>query len=151
MTDLAVLAHDLTTFLTPFLPILLKKAGEAVVTETTKKAVGETWDATKALWTRMKSKVEEKPAVLEAAEDVAKNPTTPKFQTALEIQLEKLLTEDRSFATEIEQLFNKAKAVSGSQVTATHGGIAFGDNAQGNVVFTGGVGGDFVMGDKHNK
>lgn len=151
MTDLAVLAHDVTTYLTPYLPILLKKAGEAVATETTKKGVGEAWDATKALWTRMKSKVEEKTAALEAAEDVAKNPTTPKFQTALEIQLEKLLNEDHSFATEVEQLFNKAKEVSGSQVTAIHGGIAFGDNAQGNVAFTGGVQGDFVMGNKQEK
>ncbi len=149
MTDLAVLAHDVTTYLTPFLPVLLKKAGEAVVTETTKKAVGETWDATKALWTRMKSKVEEKPAALEAAQDLATNPNDADSQATLRNQLKKLLNEDQSFATEIEQLFNKAKEVSGSQVSATHGGIAFGDNAQGNVV-VGTVHGDFVKGDKRS-
>ncbi len=149
MTDLAVLAHDVTTYLTPFLPTLLKKAGEAVVTETTKKAVGETWDATKALWTRMKSKVEEKPAALEAAQDLAANPNDADSQATLRNQLKKLLNEDQSFATEIEQLFNKAKEVSGSHVSATHGGIAFGDNAQNNIV-VGTVHGDFVKGDKHS-
>lgn len=150
MTDLAVLAHDLTTYLTPFLPTLLKKAGEAVVTETTKKAVGETWDATKALWTRMKSKVEAKPAALEAAKDLATNPNDADSQATLRNQLKKLLSEDQSFAAEIEQLFNKARDVGGGQVTATHGSVAFGDNASGNIAITGGVIGNVSLNDRQN-
>ena len=35
-----------------------------------------------------------------------------------------------------------------SQVSATHGGIAFGDNAKDNIAITGGVLGDFVIGNK---
>ena len=147
MTDIAVLAHDVTTYLIPALPYLVK-IGEGAATESGKKLLGGAWDSTKALWDRVWKKVETKPAALEAAQDLATNPNDTDLQAALRSQLKKLLSEDQSFATEVEQLFNKAKEVSGSQVSATHGGIAFGDNAQNNVV-VGTVHGDFVKGNKH--
>jgi hypothetical protein len=148
MTDIAVLAHDVTTHLIPALPYLVK-IGEGAATETGKKLLGGAWDTTKALWDKLWTKVEAKPAALEAAQDLAANPNDADSQATLRNQLKKLLSEDQSFATEIEQLFNKAKEVGGSQVSATHDGIAFGDNAKDNIAITGGVHGDFVIGDKH--
>ena len=149
MTDLAVLAHDVTTHLIPALPYLVK-IGEGAATETGKKLLGGAWDSTKALWDKLRTKVETKPAALEAAQDLATNPNDADSQATLRNQLKKLLNEDQSFATEIEQLFNKAKEVSGSQVSATHGGIAFGDNATGNIAITGGVIGNVSLSDKQN-
>ncbi len=145
--DIAAFTNDLTTYLIPALPYLVK-VGEGAATETGKKLLGGAWDSTKALWDRVWTKVETKPAALEAAQDLATTPNDTDLQGAWRTQLKKLLNEDPAFATEVEQLFNKAKEVYGSQVTATHGGIAFGDNAQNNIV-VGTVHGDFVKGDKH--
>lgn len=146
MTDIAVLAHDQTTLLVPFLPYLVK-AGEGAAEVTGKKLVEGTGTAAKAIWNRLKPKVEATPLALEAAQDLAANPTDNDLQATLRSQLKKLLSEDQSFATEVEQLFNKAKEVGGSQVSATHGGIAFGHTAIDNTI-VGTVHGDFVIGSK---
>ncbi len=148
MIEIAVLAQAVTTFLLPALPYLVK-AGEAAAQETGKKLLGGAWDATKSLWDKLKPKVEAKAEALSAVKDVAQDPKDADLQAAFRVQIKKLLSEDEAFATEIEQLLNNAKAISGSQVSATDGGIAFGDNAKDNIAVTGGIHGDFVMGDKH--
>jgi hypothetical protein len=146
--DISALAHEVTTYLIPALPYLVK-VGEGAATETGKKLLGGALDATKSLWDKLWTKVETKPAALEAAQDLATNPNDTDLQATLRGQLKKLLSEDQSFATEVEQLFNKAKEVAGSQVSATHGGIAFGDNARDNTI-VGTVHCDFVIGSKQN-
>lgn len=147
--DIAAFTNDLTTYLIPALPYLVK-VGEGAVTETGKKLLGGAWDSTKALWDRVWTKVETKPAALEAAQDLSAAANDPDLQGAWRTQLKKLLTDDPNFATEVEQLFNKAKEAFGSQVTATHGGNAFGDNASGNIAITGGVIGNISLSDKQN-
>jgi hypothetical protein len=142
------LAHSLTTYLVPFLPYLVK-AGEGAAGETGKKLAGEAWDVAKALWAKLWPKVEGKPAALEAAKDAAESPDDTDLQAALRVQLNKLLTEDQTLAAEIEQLMAKTKTAGGSQVSADRGGVAYGDNARDNIAITGGVKGDFVLGDKH--
>jgi len=134
------LAQSLTTYLLPFLPYLVK-AGEGAAGETGKKLAGEAWDGAKALWAKLWPKVEAKPAALEAAKDAAESPDDADLQVALRVQLSKLLTEDQTLAAEVEQLLAKAKA--------DRGGVAYGDNARNNIAITGGVKGDFVLGDKY--
>ena len=147
--DISSLAHDVTNYLVPVLPYLVK-VGEGAATETGKKLLGGAWDSTKSLWDRVWTKAETKPAALEAAQDLAATPSDPDLQGAWRTQLKKLLNDDPNFATEIEQLFNKAREVGGSQVTATHGSVAFGDNASGNIAITGGVIGNVSLSDKQN-
>ena len=142
------LAHSLTTYLIPFLPYLVK-AGEGAAGETGKKLTGEAWDVAKALWAKLWPKVEAKPAALEAAKDAAASSDDPDLQAALRVQLNKLLTEDQTLAAEVEQLLAKTKTAGGSHVSADRGSVAYGDNARDNIAITGGVKGDFVLGDKH--
>lgn len=61
--DLGALAHSVTAFLSPLLPYLLKP-GEKAVEEIGKKIGGEAWDEAKALWAKLRPKVEAKQAVL---------------------------------------------------------------------------------------
>jgi hypothetical protein len=44
----------------------------------------------------------------------------------------------------LDQTFDQVKTPGGSRVSADRGGVAFGDDAQGNVAITGGMQGDFV-------
>jgi hypothetical protein len=146
--DISHLAQSVTTYLVPLLPYLLK-AGEKAAEESGKRLAGEAWDGAKALWNKLWPKVEAKPAALEAAEDSAQAPEDTDLQAVLRVQLGKLLKEDPSLAEEIESLLVQAKGTGGSRVSADRGGVAYGDNARDNIAITGGVGGDFVKGDKH--
>ena len=147
--DIPALVHDVTQYLLPALPYLVK-VGEGAATESGKKLLGGAWDTTKSLWDRVWTKAADKPAALEAAQDLVANPNDTDSQGAWRTQLKKLLAEDAAFATDVEQLFNKAKEVDGSQISATHSGIAFGDNATGNIAITGGVIGNISLSDKQN-
>jgi hypothetical protein len=66
----------LTAFLAPFLPTLVK-AGEQVVRRAADAVADEAFTYARALWERLKPKVEEKPAAQEAAEEVAARPAPP--------------------------------------------------------------------------
>src|ERR1700745_2619770 len=115
--DIGALASSLTTALVPLLPYLLK-AGEKAAEETGKAVAGQSLEWAKSLWTKLKPKVEAKPAALEAAQDVAHAPEDEDLQTALRVQLKKLLTEDQSLAEEVSRWLDQGKAA-GIIVTAS--------------------------------
>jgi len=146
--DIPLLAQSLTTYIVPLLPYLLK-AGESAAGETGKKLAGEAWDGVKTLWAKLWPKVEARSGALEATNDAAQAPDNADFQAAFRVQINKLLNEDQAFAAEIAKLLDQAKAAGGHRITADRGGVAFGDNARDNITITGGIGGDFVQGDKH--
>jgi hypothetical protein len=124
--DIGALASSVTTALVPLLPYLLK-AGEKAAEETGKTVAGQSWEWTKSLWTKLKPKVEAKPAALEAAQDVAQSPEDEDAQTALRRQLRKLLTEDQSLAEEVSRWLKQGKAA-GINVSATgERSVAIGD------------------------
>ena len=134
--DIVALAGAVTTVLAPLLPYLLK-AGETAAEETGKAVAGQSWEWAKSLWTRLKPAVEAKPAALEAAQDVAESPTDEELQTALRVQLRKLLTEDKSLAEEVSHLLEQGKA-SGNIVTASgERSVAIGGNVKGSTIITG--------------
>ena len=63
--DIGALASSVTAALVPLLPYLLK-AGEKAAEETGKAVASQSWERGKSLWTKLKPKVEAKPAALEA-------------------------------------------------------------------------------------
>jgi hypothetical protein len=108
--DVTTFAKNLATFLTPLLSSLLN-AGEKAIEEVGKKFGAATWDLAKALWGKIRPKMEAKPAALEAAEDAAAMPHDEDIQAALRLQLEKLLAEDNMLTKKLEQLWDEAKRV----------------------------------------
>ena len=134
--DIGALASSLTTALVPLLPYLLK-AGEKAAEETGKAVAGQSWEWGKSLWTKLKPKVEAKPAVLEAAQDVAQAPEDEDLQAVLRVQLKKLLTEDQSLAKEVSRWLEQGKAA-GITVTALgERSVAIGGDVKGSTIVTG--------------
>jgi DNA helicase IV len=88
------------------LPFLLSVGNKAV--EGASQKVGEdTWNKAKAIWSQLRPKVEDKEAAKEAVEDVAKNPDDRDLQTALRVQLKKILDSDPTLAAKIAQILQE--------------------------------------------
>lgn len=98
--DITTLAKEITLFLTPFLPYLLK-VSEKAAEEAGKKLGSDAWERAKGLWDRLRPKVEARPAAREAMADVVAEPQNEDAQAALRLQLRKLLAEDEELAAEI--------------------------------------------------
>jgi hypothetical protein len=116
----------------PHLPGLLGKAAETVAGEGAKKAVFETVpDTVKAIWAKLKPKVEASPIAQSAIEKVAAEPENAKRVTALELAIEDLLTElaktEPALIGELQELLKTAEAASrgsvGNSGTVTAGTI----------------------------
>jgi len=117
--DIQTLSQQLVAFLVPFLPYLLK-VGEKAAEEAGKKLGADAWEKAKALWGKLRHKVEAKPAAQEAVQDVAADPQDEDAQAALRLQLKKLLR-DKTLAAEIAQVLEdevvqRVIARGGSQV-----------------------------------
>jgi hypothetical protein len=134
--DIEALASSLTTALVPLLPYLLK-AGEKAAEETGKAAAGQGWDWAKALWTKLKPKVEAKSAALEAAQDVAQSPEDEDLQATLRVQLKKLLTEEQSLAEEVSRWLEQGRAAGINVATVGERGVAIGGNVNSSTIVTG--------------
>lgn len=112
--DTAALANQLTLFLTPFLPYLIKagekafeKAGEQVGTKLVPDLGKEAWERAQAVWAKLRPKVESRPALQEATQDVANKPDED-ATASLRLQLKKLLADDAPLAGELSQLIGEA-------------------------------------------
>jgi len=134
--DIGAMASSLTTVLVPLLPYLLK-AGEKAAEETGKAVAGQSWEWVKSVWTRLKPKVEAKPAALEAAQDVALSPEDQDAQAALRMQLRKLLTEDQSLAEEVSRWLEQGKAAGITVIASGERSVAIGGDAKDNTIVTG--------------
>ena len=134
--DIGALASSLTTALVPLLPYLLK-AGEGAAGETGKKAVDQSLEWGKSLWSKLKLKVEAKPAALEAAQDIAQDPDDQDAQAAFRRQLRKLLTEDQSLADEVSRWLEQGKAGGNTVNVSGSRNVVIGGDAKGNTIVTG--------------
>jgi len=134
------LPAQLAQFLAPYLPYLLKGlklAGQEAAKKFGEKAGEQSLDHAKALWEKLRPKVEARPAALEAATDVAANPKDEEALAALRLQLKKLLAEDDSLAQELARLVAQARPA-GQTVTASGSrSVAIGGNVSGSVIVTG--------------
>ena len=132
--DIQTLSQQLTVFLAPFLPYLLKM-GEKAAEEAGKRLGAESWEGARALWGKLRPKVEAKPAAQEAVQEVAAKPADEDAQAALRLQLRKLLTEDEALAREVQQAL-ETPAV--QQVIAQGArSVAIGGSVSGSVIVTG--------------
>ena len=134
--DIQALAQQLVGFLAPFLPYLLK-AGEEAAGEAGKKFGAEAWEQAKALWAKLRPRVEARPAAQEAAQDVAANPQNEGAQAALRWQLEKLLSADQALAAELARLWEEAKAAGVTVVASGDRSVAIGGDVSGSTIVTG--------------
>ena len=134
------LPAQLVQYLAPFLPYLLKGvklAGQEAVKKLGEKAGEQGFDHAKALWEKLRPKVEAKPAALEAVQDVATRPDDEDALAALRLHLKKLLAEDLSLAEELAHLLAQARAA-GQTVTASgNRSVAIGGSVSGSVIVTG--------------
>ena len=134
--DISTLASSLTTALLPLLPFLLK-AGEKAAEETGKTVASQTLEWAMSLWTRLKPKVEAKPAALEAAQDAAEKPDDEDAQAALRVQLKKLLTEDQSLAEEVSRWLEDGKATGINVSAVGDRSVAISGNIKASTIVTG--------------
>jgi hypothetical protein len=148
--DLTFLAAAALPYLVQYLPAMTE-AGKFVGGKALEKVVENTTDEILKFarpWLgRLMGKIESTPTALKAAQRVAAAPENKDLQTALKVELTDILGENPDLAEEISRILDQAKA-DGKQIAADRGGVAFGDNAQENIAITGGVGGDFIKGDK---
>lgn len=134
--DVTALAKDLVVFLAPFLPYLLK-AGEKAAEEAGKKLGSDAWDKAKALWGKLRPKVEAKPAAQEAVKDAAAAPQDEDAQAALRLQLRKILADDQVLAAEVARLWEEAKAAGVTVTALGDRSVAVGGGVSGSVIVTG--------------
>lgn len=87
------LAQKIGTFLLPFLPYLLK-IGDKAAEEIGKKIGGEAWEKAKALWGKLRPRIEAKPAAQQAVQEAAADPQDAAKQEALMQALAQVLQEE---------------------------------------------------------
>jgi len=134
------LPSQLVQLLAPYLPYLLKGvkiAGQEAAKKLGEKAGEGGFEQAKALWEKLRPKIEARPAALEAAQDAAAHPDDEDALAALRLQLKKLLAEDEALAQEMTRLLEQARAA-GKNVTASGSrSVAIGGNVSGSVIVTG--------------
>ena len=127
----------LTALLAPHLPYLLK-LGDKATEEVAKKAGGEAWNTAKTLWAKLRPKVEEKPAALEAVKDVAAQPDDEEARIVLRRQLGKLLDQEPELAREITQIMSGVQVGGNMSVAANGpGSVAIGGSVSGSTIYAG--------------
>src|SRR5215211_5273888 len=131
--DIGALASSVTTALVPLLPYLLK-AGEKAAEETGKTVAGQSLEWAKSLWTKLKPKIEAKPAALQAAQDAAQTPEDDDVQAALRVQLKKLLADDQSLAEEVSRWLEQGKAAGVNVSAIGERSVAVGRDFQGTII-----------------
>jgi len=134
------LPAQLVQLLAPYLPSLLKGlklAGQEAAKKLGEKASEQGFDHAKALWDKLRPKVETRPAALEAIQDAADHPDDEDALAALRLQLKKLLAEDEALAQELAHLLAQARPA-GQTVTASgNRSVAIGGSVSGSVIVTG--------------
>ncbi|MGD1899779.1 MAG: CHAT domain-containing protein [Phormidesmis sp.] len=151
----------LTSFITPFLPFLLKLDRDATeaATETATEAATDNavskfgdaaWQKAQAVWTALKPRVDEKETLKEAVTDVAHDPEDEDYQAALRVQLKKLLASDTALTAQLTKILQSANSnnwpttqitqtVTGNQnqtIGQLSGGQVFG-NVTGSIIISG--------------
>ena len=133
--DIAALTQELSTFLTPFLPYLLK-AGEKASEEAGKKLGADAWDKAKALWARLRPKMDAKSAARDTVQKAVARPQDKRIQAALELQVEDILREDDVLAAEVARFWEEAKAAGTMIIAAGERSVAA-QKIEGSTIITG--------------
>ena len=118
------LAALLTSFITPFLPHLLKlgqPAAEAAGKKLGEKFGEDSWEKAKQVWGKLAPRVKEKPMAQGAAAAIAEDTRNERAKDLLVEELKELLAADVELKSFLQQLLNEnAEAVASvTQVTQT--------------------------------
>jgi len=134
------LSTQLVQLLAPFLPYLLKGAklaGQEAAKKLGEKTGEQGFEQVKALWDRLRPKMEARPAALEAAQDAAAHPDDEDALAALRLQLKKLLAEDDSLVQELARLLPQSGPAGQTVIASGNRSVAIGGNASGSTIITG--------------
>ena len=134
------LPAQLVQFLAPFLPYLVKGAklaGQEAARKLGEKAGEQGFEQVKALWDKLRPKVEARSAALEAAQDAAAHPDDEDTLAALRLQLKKLLAEDEALAQEMTCLLEQARPAGPTVIASGERSVAVGGDVSGSVIVTG--------------
>lgn len=126
------LAQNISKFLLPFLPYLVK-VGEKAAEEAGKKLGDEAWERAKTLWGSLgrKDKIET------VAKTAAALPDNPAMQQALETEIARALKEDDALRQEIIRLWTEAQAAGVTVIASGDRSVAIGGSVSGSVIVTG--------------
>lgn len=86
----------------------LEKVAEKAIEKVGENITDESWKFGKPLLKKLLTKFSNRPAALEAAQDLAKQPDNADNQTVMRVQLAKMFEADRDFAAEVEHLVTEA-------------------------------------------
>ena len=134
--NITQLAHETKDLLAPVLPYLLPaaaQAGKAALKKTGEKISELTWNKAEKVWNKLWPKFENKPAALEAAEDLARMPDDNDAQGAFSLQLKKIFAEDQELARGVAEFF----VDSSIQITASGERSVAANNVSNSIINTG--------------
>ncbi|MEZ2302799.1 MAG: hypothetical protein ACBR13_13640 [Microcoleus sp.] len=128
---------QLVQIVAPFLPYLMELGGKTAEEAAKKFGSDGLWITAQAVWKKLSPKVQAKVAAKEAAEDVANYPDNENFQTALQVQLQKILQSDEVLAKEIGDLMTRP-AKNQNTTTSLVSDSSTHNTARGNIKTVGG-------------
>lgn len=131
--DLSILVTTVVTFLAPYLPYLTK-AGEGAAGEAGKKFGAAAWDKARALWGKLRPRVEDKPAAQAAVQDAAQNPQDEDARAVLRLQVKKMLAEDAGLAQEIAEMVKAGAQAGVITIASGERAVALGGDIVGSTV-----------------
>lgn len=105
--DIATVAAGVTGALVPALPFLVK-AGEKGAEVLGQQLGASAWETAKALWHKLQPAVEASPTATAAVQDVVATPEDTDAQSALRLQLKKLLAADQDLFAGLAQVLEAA-------------------------------------------
>jgi hypothetical protein len=124
----------LTAFLAPFLPYLVK-GGETLAAELGRTLGQDALQHARALWGRLRPRVEEDPAAGKAAGKVADRPQDGGARLRLQLALEDVLADHPELAREVEKLW--AEVPPGIVAAVGERSVAVGGSVIGSTIVTG--------------
>ena len=138
--DYPQLSTQLVQLLAPYLPYLVKGvklAGQEAAKKLGEKTGEQGFEQAKALWDKLRPKVEARSAALEAAQDAADHPDDEDALAALRLQLKKLLAGDDSLAQELARLLPQSGPAGQTVIAGGERSVAIGGDVSSSVIVTG--------------
>ncbi|NEO27149.1 MAG: hypothetical protein F6K03_09705 [Kamptonema sp. SIO4C4] len=99
----------ISSLLIPWLPILLKKAGESAVSSAAGQMGKDTWQQAQAIWAKLHPKIEAEAGAKVAAEELAKNPDDPTWKAPFEQKLTEILENDPELKAAIAAILQETE------------------------------------------
>jgi hypothetical protein len=117
-----MLADQVTSLLTPFLPFLVR-FGERAADEAGSQAGLAGWEQAKGLWVRLRPRLKDHSAMEHAVRALASEPNDKSAREELRTELEHLLRKDEAFARTTAALISSETHTYTATTTSTYTGV----------------------------